>query len=163
MEGAPQLEDQSTNGEADALPAEVRLLPWQDELVQELGFGPRSMYVETCYLPILGPTATWAYRRLGSWAEFNPDGVTIDMSELAQSLGLSESLAKTAMLGRTILRLVRFDVARWAGSDELQVRTALAPLAERHAKQLGRGGQRLHQEMLRRPPSSIPGAAGSSR
>jgi hypothetical protein len=120
------------------------------------------MYVEVCYLPVLGPTATWAYRRLGSWAEFNPDGTTVDMTELAQSLGLGDSLAKHSKLGRTICRLVRFDAARWMG-DELQVRTALAPLPERHVQKLGRSELRLHEEMLRRPPSEIPGRSGASQ
>lgn len=152
MEGVPQQLD--TNGQHEPLPAEVRLTRWPDELVEDLGFGPRSMYIETCWLPVLGPTATWAYRRLGSWAEFNADGVTIDLVDLAQSLGLGESLARNSKLGRTICRLVRFDAARWVGADELQVRTALAPLPERYVKQLGRSGLRLHESFTTAPSTA---------
>jgi hypothetical protein len=144
MEGAPTTPLANEQDHTDSLPAEVRLTPWRDEVVEAVGFGPRSMYVETCWLPVLGPTATWAYRRLGSWAEFNPDGATIDMVDLAQSLGLGESLAKHSKLGRTICRMARFDIARWVG-DELQVRLAVAPLPERYVKQLGRSGRRLHE------------------
>jgi hypothetical protein len=107
-----------------------------------------------CWLPVLGPTATWAYRRLGSWAEFNADGVQVDLTDLAVSLGLGEGLGRHSLLARALDRLVRFDAARWTG-NELQVRRALAPLPERLASKLSYSAYRLHQEYTRRPASSL--------
>lgn len=160
MEGAPQ--PPSPNETEAALPPELRLMPWRDELVEAVGFGPRSMYVEMCWLPIMGPTTTWLYRRLGSWAEFNKEGVTVDTVDLSTSMGLGESLARNAGIARAIGRLVRFEAARWQ-ADELHVRTALAPLPERSAKQLRGAARRLHEEMLRRPPNQITERNGAAR
>lgn len=64
-------------------------------MVDELGFGPTSRYVETCWLGILGPTATWAYRRIGSLAEMHPEGAEVDLADLALSLGLGEGMGGT--------------------------------------------------------------------
>jgi len=136
------------------LPNEVLLTPWRDEIIETLGFGPRSMYVEMCWLPVLGPTATFLFRRLGSWAEFNPDGTTVDLTDLAVSLGLGEGLGKHSMLGRALGRLVHFDTARWGGG-ELQVRQALPPLPLRHVSRLSYSAYRLHEEFTRRPRGTV--------
>lgn len=151
MEGEPHQPNEPT-----PLPPEMRVAPWPDPLVEDLGFAPRSMYVEMCWLPTLGPTATLLYRRLGSWAEHNPDGLTVDMVDLAQSMGLGESLYRNSKLGRAVCRLVRFDAARFVG-DELQVRTALAPLPARFADRLGPSSRRLHETFTTRPPSKRGG------
>jgi hypothetical protein len=34
--------------------------PWPDEVIDALGFDPRSPYVETYWLGILGPSTTWS-------------------------------------------------------------------------------------------------------
>jgi hypothetical protein len=150
MEGAPPLPTESTRS-PEGLPTTLDVRPWLDELVEAHGYGPRSMYVETCWLPVLGPTATWLYRRLGSWAEFNPDGLTIDTTDLSVSLGLGEGLGLRAQLARSLERLVRFDVARFQG-DVFEVRRALAPLPQRHVDRLSYSSRRLHDEITRRTP-----------
>ncbi len=162
MEGAPTppISIEATDCH-ETIPAEAWLTPWRDDLVESLGFGPRSMYVEVCWLPVLGPTATWLYRRLGSWAEFNPEGTKVDVADLAVSLGLGDSLAKNSKINRAIERLVRFDAARRSG-NELQIRTALAPLPQRHVERLSYTTRRLHDEVLRRPPSDLKGRNGAS-
>lgn len=159
MEGAPSeppIRRIERRLGAEALKPEIRLMPWADEVVETLGFGPRSMYVETCWLPVLGPTATWAYRRLGSWAEFNPEGVNVDLIDFSVSLGLGEGLGRHSLIGRALDRLARYDAVRWNG-EELQVRRALAPLPERLAKHLPYSSRRLHEEYTRRPARRIGG------
>ena len=141
----------------EQLPVEVIVRPWEDPVISALGFGPRSMYIENCWLPVLGPTASWLYRRLGSWAEYNADGVKIDMADLSASLGLGDSLGRHSKLARALDRLVRFDAARWAGTDELQVRTALPPLPLRLSRRLGYTAARLHEEYVRQPRGAIEG------
>jgi hypothetical protein len=148
----------STDGLRAPLPSEVVVVPWVDELVEEHGFGPRSMYVEMCWLPVLGPTATWLYRRLGSWAEFNPDGVAVDMTDLSRSLGLGSGLAHNSHAAKAISRLERFNAVRWA-AGRLLVRRALAPLPQRYLETLTPNTQRLHDAYTRKSKSSAAGGA----
>ena len=44
------------DGRLDQLVLQVR--PWSDDVVDELGFDPRSSYVEDYWLGILGPSST---------------------------------------------------------------------------------------------------------
>ncbi|MDQ6741278.1 MAG: hypothetical protein M3021_13190 [Actinomycetota bacterium] len=147
MEGgeqSPQLIELRTEG----LQAQIDIVPWIDEVVEAHGYGPRSMYVETCWLPVLGPTATWIYRRLGSWVEANPDGLEIDLVDLSVSLGLGEGLGRHSLLAKSLGRLARFGAVDWRGED-LAVRRALAPLQERNAQRLSYSARRLHEEFTR--------------
>jgi hypothetical protein len=140
--------------EAEPAPSEIMVRPWIDELVETHCFGPRSMYVEMCWLPILGPTSTWLYRRLGSWAEFNPNGVCVDLQDLAISIGLGTGIGRQSALVRSLDRLTRFGAARWAGSD-LQVRRALAPLPASQVARLSDTTRQLHEEYVRRPKTEL--------
>ena len=42
----------------------LRIVAWTDPVIDRLGYDPRSIYVETFWLGILGPTCTWLMRRL---------------------------------------------------------------------------------------------------
>src|SRR5437868_4819334 len=119
----------------EGLPASIEVKAFEDPLVEQFGFGPRSEYVEMCWLPVLGPTATLLYRRLGSWAEGQPNGTAVDMVDLGVSLGLGESLNRSGLLFRGLQRLVQFDAARW-DAGALAVRRALAALPERRMRNL---------------------------
>jgi hypothetical protein len=133
----------------ETLPTELLVMPWRDEVIEALGFGPRSMYVEMVWTGVLGPTATLLYRRLGSWAEFNHDGTNVDLTDMAVSLGLGEGLGKSSLMARSLGRLVHFGAARWAGAAELQVRQALPPIPLRLASRLSYTARRLHEEYTR--------------
>ena len=98
------------------------------------------------WLGVLGPTASWAYRRLGSLAEVHPDGATVDLIDLAHSLGLGEALGKNSLLMRALARLVNFDVARWEG-DVLAVRRRVAALPERQVSRLSASAVRAHVQL----------------
>jgi hypothetical protein len=141
----------------EELPSHVDVVPLLDEVVEQHGFKPRSMYVETCWLPILGPTATLLYRRLGTWVEFNAEGLNVDMTDLSVSLGLGEGLGQTGKLARAIGRLTRFGAAEWR-ADQLAVRRALAPLPKRHVDRLSYSAFRLHEDFLRQIERSDPDA-----
>ena len=39
------------------MPSTVTITPWPDPVIDTLGFDPRSSYVETFWLPTLGPTS----------------------------------------------------------------------------------------------------------
>lgn len=120
----------------DQLPNVLKVVALADPVVEAHGFGPESLYVEYCWLPILGPTATLAYRRLGTVAAaLAPNHVVrFDLVDLSLGLGLGEGIGRNSIIARSLRRLVQFGAAEWRG-DALAVRRALAPLT---ARQLGR-------------------------
>src|SRR5205807_399347 len=63
-------------------------------------FRPTSYYVEYCWLPVLGPSATWLYRHLGQMVAAHPDGVLVDLEELALDHGLGHSTGRHGALAR---------------------------------------------------------------
>lgn len=128
----------------ERLVTQLDVLPWTDTLVEEQGFNPRSMYVEMCWLPVMGPTATWLYRRLGSWAEYNPEGVQVGLVDLSLGLGLGEGIGSNSKLAKAFERLERFDAAKWSGS-QLFVRRALAALPQRYAERLSYTAHAFHE------------------
>lgn len=103
----------------------LTIRPWIDPVVDQHGHDALSYEVETDWLPVLGPTATWLYRRLGGWAAAYPDGLDLDTATLAQSLGLGTSIGPGCKLDRALQRLVRFGVVSWSGGD-LKVRRSLS-------------------------------------
>jgi hypothetical protein len=119
-------------------------------VVDELGFRPTSRYVETCWLGVLGPTATWAYRRLGSLAEVHPEGAVVDLADLALSLGLGEGTGRNSLMARALGRLVNFEAARWEG-EVLAVRRRLPSLPERRVARLSASAARAHAHLTGRP------------
>lgn len=151
MEGEkPELRFESLGGTHEELPEQMRVVAWSDPLVEEFGFDARHMYTECVYLPVLGPTASWVYRRLGSWAAHNPEGLDVNVNQLARTLGLGEGLGRQSKIAKALGRLVRFEVAR-AGGGELQVRTALPPLPLRAVQKLDPLTQKLHASYVSRP------------
>jgi hypothetical protein len=152
MEGEPrpQLQLEALGGTNESLPQTIHITKWDDPLVEEFGHGPRSMYTETVWLPVLGPTASWLYRRLGSWALHTEGGLDVDLNQLSASLGLGEGLGRNSKMAKALGRLVRFEIAR-AGGGELQVRTALPPLPMRIVKGLDPVTQTLHERYMERP------------
>ena len=68
----------------------------------------------------------------------------IDITDLSVSLGLGESLARNAVVSRTLARLVAFDAARRQG-DTLAVRLALPDLPERRLTRLSCSARLAHE------------------
>jgi hypothetical protein len=101
-----------------------------------------------CWLPVLGPTATWLYRRLGSLVVVHSDGYDVNLLDLATSLGLGTGLGRNSPLVRALDRLAHFEVIRGSGSV-LLVRRALAPLPERHVRRLSASARQAHHEAAR--------------
>ena len=60
------------------------------------GHDPRSAYVETFWLPVLGPSTTWLLRHLTIRLEESPEGIELDVEDTARSLGLGERLSPNA-------------------------------------------------------------------
>ncbi|MDA8379569.1 MAG: hypothetical protein M0020_01855 [Actinomycetota bacterium] len=125
--------------------ATLHLIPWHDPLVDRLGHDPRSPYVETFWLPVLGPSATWLLRRVAAGLEAAPNGYTVCLSQAARSLGLGSGAGRNAPLRRTLARCQTFGMARSAGPAGLAVRTMLPPLPRRHLIRLPEPLQAWHR------------------
>lgn len=120
-----------------------------DPLVEQLGYGLRSRYVERYWLSVLGPSATFLLRRFALGLETRSDGYTVEMAELSIELGLGTKGGKNSPLWRSVERICRFNAATRNG-DVLLVRTALPPLALRHLKRLPPELQQEHEQAVRK-------------
>ena len=108
---------------------------WDDPVVEAAGHHVRSVYVETFWLPALGPSATWVLRRLACWLEAATAPVSVELGDLAVELGLGGGVGRSSPIVRTLARLSQFQAAGPAG-DAYAVRRYLAPLPLRLASQL---------------------------
>src|SRR4051795_11241080 len=59
----------------------LTIRPWPDDVIDALGHDPRSAYVETYWLGILGPSTTWLLRLLVAGLEANPAGFDLPPAE----------------------------------------------------------------------------------
>lgn len=138
----------------------LRVEPLVDPLVDELGYDARSGYVETFWLPVLGPSTVFLLRHLAARLESSPQGIEIDLEETARSLGLGERLSANAPFARTLKRCIDFEMAQWRRPGVFAVRVRLPPLARRHLRRLP-GCLRTRDELApvvsRLPISVSPG------
>lgn len=115
----------------------LRIVPLIDPVIETVGHEPRSTYAETYWLPVIGPSALWALRRLSAWAEADPNGLEVPLTDLAQELGLGGGTGRNAPMVRTLARLVVFQMAQIDESrDAVAVLRRVPPLALRHLRRL---------------------------
>lgn len=114
----------------------IPVIGLSDPVVDVVGFDPADAYVETYWLPILGPSATWALRRLTGWLAGSPDGFRLPHDPFARELGLGGRTSRNGPALRALGRLVLFDMAVVTPGDELAVRTRIPPLSRRHVCRL---------------------------
>lgn len=82
-------------------PARLNLIAWHDPLVDQHGHWPGAAYVEEVWLSLLGPAALCAWQRLGRMVAATP-ATTMDLVDLAASLGLGQGLGRTAPISHTL-------------------------------------------------------------
>jgi hypothetical protein len=128
-------------------------------VIDGLGFDPRSTYVETYWLSILGPSTTWLLRRLVAGLDTQPDGYCISLSETARSLGLSERGGRSSPFVRAVSRTIRFELAQAEGPELLAVRRKVPPLTQRQLERLPSNLQVAHarwqEEQLQVPSGDL--------
>ena len=139
----PSRDGTALAGAADRV--HLRVEPWHDPVVDSLGYDARSAYVETFWLPVLGPSTTWLLRHFAGRLEESPQGVDLDVEDTARSLGLGERLSPNAPFARTVKRCVDFEMAEWRAPGLLAVRVRLPPLARRHLRRLPACLQTRHE------------------
>jgi hypothetical protein len=133
----------------------LAIRPWPDDVIDQLGFDPRSAYVEQFYLGILGPSTTWLMRRLIAGFDTAPDGFELPLAETARWLGLGDRGGRHSPFLRSINRTIQFDLAQVSGPAELSVRRRLPPLSRRQVLRLSPTQQEAHlrwqEEQLHEP------------
>lgn len=110
-----------------------------------------SDYVETFWLPRLGPSSIVLLRTLGRMYEpIATSGVTphtyIPVAQLAHSLGLKGGISPNSRLGRTFARLEWYRIANITGPLALTVAPYLPTLTARHVANLPQCLQAIHHE-----------------
>ncbi len=129
--------------------AVLRVEAWTDPLLARLGHSPLSFYVETFWLPVLGPSTVLLLRFFARGLEEAPGGYACDLAEAARALGLGDRRGRNTPFARTVARAVDFDTARLE-SRRLLVRRHLPPLARRHVARLPEALRAEHERALRR-------------
>ena len=122
----------------------LTIRPWPDDLVDRIGFDPRSTYVEQFWLGVLGPSTTWLLRRVAAGFDDAPDGFVLPLGETARSIGLGDRGGRHSPFLRSVNRMVQFEMAHLLGPDELAVRRHLPPLNRRQLVRLSDAQQAEH-------------------
>ncbi len=126
----------------------IRVMPWPDPVLDAIGHDPRSWYVETFWLPTLGPTALLLLRHLADRFETNPKGVDLPVADTAAALGLGPREGQQSPLMRSLTRLQQFELACSDGDVTIAVRKTLPPVHRRHVRRLPTGLQARHAEWI---------------
>jgi hypothetical protein len=124
----------------------LSVIPWPDPVIDRMGHDPRSAYVETYWLGVLGPSTTWLFRHLARGLEEHPAGFVLPLEDCARSLGVGMRGGRQSPFIRAVGRLVQFEMAQLQGSDVLAVRRHAPELSRRHLMRLPEPLQVQHHE-----------------
>lgn len=128
------------------MPDTLHVVPWNDPVLDTLGHDPRSLYVETYWLPTLGPTALLLLRHLADRFDRDPKGVDLTVADASQKLGLGHRDGNSSPIVRTLGRLAQFDLSCEDGMGTVAVRRNLPPINRRHVRRLPSDLQVSHAE-----------------
>jgi hypothetical protein len=122
----------------------VPVRPWADDVIDTLGFDPRSSYVERFWLGILGPSTTWLLRRIAAGFDAAPQGFDLELGPTARELGLGEKSGRHSPFMRALWRCRQFELARVV-DDCFEVRRKIPPLNRRQLHRVAPHLQDAHQ------------------
>ncbi len=125
------------------LSGQLHICSWDDPVIDQIGFDPRSNYVERFWLRTLGPSTTWLLRHIASCFEESPEGFDLPLLDTARALGLGGEGRNSPFI-RAIARSCQFEMARPLGDGVLSVRRKLPPLNRRQVSRLPEGTQLDH-------------------
>lgn len=145
----PTTEDQAQDP-PDALPDRFGVIPWEGGQRPGPTHDPRSAYVETFWLPIVGPSTTLLLRRLADEFDAQPGGFEIEAAALSRDIGLGPRIDHRSSFGRTLDRSERFRLVRLDG-PLLHVRRRLPGLGNRLAGKLSPRLRALHRSWTIEP------------
>lgn len=126
---------------------EVRVAYRPARPTHTLGYGAASVYVETFWLPLVGPTALLALRRLDAWLANAPGEITISVRVLGESLGIGAGTGRRSAVVRTLTRLVNFRLAS-IDSETYMIHRELPMLSPRQLGRLPACLITAHQQLI---------------
>ena len=126
----------------------IQVMPWPDPVLDTIGHDPRSWYVETFWLPTLGPTSLLLLRHLADRFETDPKGIDLPVSDTSAALGLGARDGQNSPLVRSLNRLQQFELACSDGDRTIAVRRTLPPVHRRHVRRLPTALQARHAEWV---------------
>jgi hypothetical protein len=129
------------------------IVPWHDDVVDPIGYDPRSPYVELFWLNVLGPTATWLLRRVVDGLDHYPGGYELDLEQTAKALGLGYTRGTMSPFARALQRCVLFGAAQPVDGG-LAVRRRLPPVSARHLARMPDHLRSVHRSWLRTATSN---------
>jgi hypothetical protein len=128
------------------------VVPWADPVIDQIGYDPRTVYVERFWLGILGPSATWLVRHLVDRLDAEPDGYELDLDECATALGLGRRPGAAGVFPRTLARCCQFGASRFVTPTTLAVRRRMPPLTRRQVGRLPDKLREDHDRWVDKPP-----------
>lgn len=137
--------------------ATLKIVPWIDPIVDEKGFPVHDPYIEMFWLPVLGPTATWLYRRMVSGVLVEPSGFIVNMDELARGIGVAYTPGRHNPFARALHRCTMFGAAQQVATHPehtVAVRRFLPLLPHRHLSRLPEPLQVAHHDWIHLPVHS---------
>ena len=140
---------------------QLHIQPWPDAAIDGRGHLPTSAYFEWLWLPRLGPSTAWAFRRLNEGLAAAPDGYVINLGTLAAWLGIGGTGDHSPLL-RSLHRLRRFHLALQIDDATLAVRRRVPPLTLSQLWELDPTLQHMHDQLadIARPAPSRRAATG---
>jgi hypothetical protein len=132
------------------------IVPWHDDVVDRIGYDPRSTYVETFWLNVFGPTSTWIIRRMATGLDEYPGGYELDLEQTAAALGLVFSPGASNPFARSVNRCVMFGAAQPI-TGGLAVRRRLPPVTARHLQRMPPYLRSAHEAWQRAVPAGSEG------
>lgn len=152
---------QSVSSHPDNAHEVLRVTAWVDPVVDSKGHSVNDPYIEMFWLPVLGPTATWLYRRLVAGVlDDNIEFFDVDMADLARSIGVAHTTGRHNPFARALHRCTMFGVvqhvAQWP-VHTVAVRRFLPVLPQRHLHRLPEPLQVAHHDWMHVPnPHHLP-------
>ncbi len=133
----------------DTTLATLLITSWPHTLDVHRSFEPISPYAELVWLPRVGPASLVMWQQFCRRLRHSPDGVTVDVDELAGAMGLGGSLGASSPVRRTLDRLERFGATK-AHPGGYAVRPRLPFLTDRQLAKVPESARRDHYAIVDR-------------
>ncbi len=134
----------------------LNIEPWADDIVDQLGFDPRSSYVEKFWLGVLGPSTVWLIRHMVAELDTQPDGYQLDLADTATAIGLRNNGGKHSPFMRALGRTCQFGLARVMDHQTLAIRRKLPPVTQGQLRKLPTRTQAAHQQLTQQKLNRTP-------
>ena len=125
---------------------EIFISEWVDPVVNATGLDACGEYVETYWLGVIGPSATWVLRYLSRELEIFPNGYCLDLNDTASALGLAFRHG-SGSIERAIQRCATFGLVAQM-PQSLAVRKRIPPVTKRQLLRLPTTLQKSHADLF---------------